>query len=200
MRELIHGLGAVAAGATLLAAAAKVGQPAPDFTARSIEGKVYRLSDLKGKIVVLEAFNLDCPFCRNHYATGAMQELQKRFAAKGVVWLLINSVHKAHPSYRAPEEAKAEMKKFKIAHAAWIDDSDGKIGKAFGMRTTPHVFVIDKKGALVYAGAVDDRPAPSGDPRTARNYLKEALEALLSGKAVPVSKTRPYGCSVKYAR
>lgn len=177
----------------------RIGAPAPDFTARDINGKVHRLSDYRGKIVVLEAYNLDCPFCANHYKTGSMQSLQDAVTSKGGVWLVVNSTHKGNPSYRTPEAARKEFAAQGIKATAWLDDSDGKVGKLYGMKTTPHMFVIDPAGNLAYQGAIDDRPASSGDPRTAKNYVKLAVEALLAGKAVPIAATKPYGCSVKYA-
>lgn len=177
----------------------RIGAPAPDFTARDINGKVHRLSDYRGKVVVLEAYNLDCPFCANHYKTGSMQSLQDAVTSKGGVWLVVNSTHKGNPSYRTPEAARKEFSSLGIKATAWVDDSDGKVGKLYGMKTTPHMFVIDPAGNLAYQGAIDDRPATTGDPRTARNYVKLAVEALLAGKAVPIAETKPYGCSVKYA-
>jgi len=189
---------AVFASATVALAAAEVGKPAPDFTARDINGKTHRLSDYKGKIVVLEEYNLDCPFCHNHFKTGAMQELQGDFTAKGIIWLLINSVGAHNPGYRDPEKAKREWAEQKIKATAWIDDHSGEIGKKYGMRTTPHMFVIDKNGILAYQGAIDDRPSPEGDPRTARNYVREAVGKLLAGEKVEVTQTKPYGCGVKY--
>ena len=179
-------------------AAAEVGKPAPEFTATDINGKTVKLSDYQGKIVVLESYNQDCPFCHNHYRTGAMQELQKDLAAKGVVWLLVDSVNPNHPSYRTPEQARKEEAEQKMTITAWIDDSSGKLGKEYGMRTTPQMFVINKEGILVYDGAIDDRPSSSGDPRTAHNYVRAAIDELLAGKKVEVSETKPYGCSVKY--
>ncbi|NLH72847.1 MAG: redoxin domain-containing protein [Verrucomicrobia bacterium] len=178
---------------------AKVGQPAPDFTGTDINGKTHKLSDYKGKIVVLEAYNSDCPFCANHYKTGAMQGLQQSAVSKGVVWLIVNSVNAKHPSYRKPEAARKEFADFGIKATAWIDDNSGTIGKLYGMKTTPHMFVINQQGVLVYQGAIDDRPASSGDPRTARNFVKAAIESLLVGKPVPTPETQPYGCGVKYA-
>lgn len=175
------------------------GDPAPDFACKDIFGKVHKLSDYKGKIIVLEAYNFGCPFCANHYKTGAMQELQEQYTKKGVVWLLVNSVNPQHPNYRTEEQAQAEWKRLKIKATAWLHDADGKVGKAYDLRTTPHMVVIDKDGKIAYWGAIDDRPATSGDPRTARNYVKEVLDALLAGKEPPVKRTRPYGCSVKYA-
>ncbi|MGQ9854713.1 MAG: redoxin domain-containing protein [Candidatus Oleimicrobiaceae bacterium] len=177
----------------------RIGAPAPDFTARDINGKVHRLSDYRGKIVVLEAYNLDCPFCANHYKTGSMQSLQDAVTSKGGIWLVVNSTHKGNPSYRTSEAARKEFDAQGIKATAWLDDSDGKVGKLYGMKTTPHMFVIDPAGNLAYQGAIDDRPASSGDPRTAKNYVKLAVEALVAGKAVPVAETKPYGCSVKYA-
>ncbi|MCS7089482.1 MAG: thioredoxin family protein [Verrucomicrobiota bacterium] len=179
--------------------AAEVGKPAPDFTATDITGKEHRLSDYKGKIVVLESYNYDCPFVANHYKTKAMQDLQAELTAKGVIWLIVNSVHPGHANYRTREAAQKEWNDLGIKATAWLDDSSGAIGKAYGMRTTPHMFVIDKEGILVYAGAIDDRSSSSHDPRKARNYVREAVEKLLAGQKPEVSQTRPYGCSVKYA-
>ena len=181
------------------AMALEIGKPAPDFTATDINGKTVKLSDYKGKIVVLESYNSDCPFCNNHYKTGAMQGLQSDLAAKGVVWLIVNSVNPKHPSYRTPEQAKKEWADKKIIATAWIDDSSGAVGHLYGMKTTPVMYVIDKNGVLVYDGAIDDQPDPSHDPKTARNYIREAVDDLLAGKPIEVSQTKPYGCSVKYA-
>jgi peroxiredoxin len=180
-------------------AAAEVGKPAPDFTATDINGQSHKLSDYNGKIVVLESYNLDCPYCHNQYRSGAMQELQRNLAAKGVVWLLVNSVSPKHPSHRSAEAAKKEWASQKINATAWLDDSSGEVGKAYGMRTTPHMFVIDASGILVYQGAIDDRPASDGDPRTARNYVREAVQKLRAGDKLAVSQTKPYGCGVKYS-
>jgi peroxiredoxin len=179
--------------------AAQVGKPAPDFTVTDINGKTHKLSDYEGKIVVLESYNQDCPFYHNHYQTGAMQELQKWATSKGVVWLLVDSAVKHSGSYRAPATAKKEWNESKINATAWIDDHDGKLGRLFGMRTTPDMFVIDKNGVLVYSGAIDDRAEPEGDPRTAHNYVREAINKLMSGEKPEVTETKPYGCGVKYA-
>ena len=179
-------------------AAADVGKLAPEFTATDINGQTHKLSDYKGKIVVLEAYNLDCPYCHNHYKTGAMQELQHDLTGKGVVWLLVNSVAPKYPSHRSPDAVKKEWASQKINATAWLDDSSGALGKEYGMRTTPHMFVIDQNGVLAYQGAIDDRPAPEGDPRTAHNYVREAVEKLQAGGKLVVSQTKPYGCGVKY--
>jgi peroxiredoxin len=190
---------ALLGAASVAFAAAEIGRPAPDFTATDINGKTHRLSDYKGKIVVLESYNYDCPFCANHFKTGAMQDLQAELTGKGVVWLLVNSVNPKHASFRSPEAAKREWDSLKIKATAWLDDSSGQIGRAYGMKTTPHMFVINKDGVLVYHGAIDDQPTPDHDPRTARNYVREAVGKLLAGEPVTVAQTKPYGCGVKYA-
>jgi peroxiredoxin len=179
--------------------AVETGKPAPGFTGTDITGKAVKLSDYAGKIVVIESYNSDCPFCNNHYKTGAMQALQTDLAAKGVAWLLVNSVNPKNFSHRTPEQAKQEIADKKIVATAWIDDSSGTIGHLYGMETTPHMFVIDKSGTLVYDGAIDNQPDPSHDPAKARNYVREAVDEVIAGKLVTVSQTKPYGCSVKYA-
>jgi peroxiredoxin len=183
----------------LAAQAVEVGKPAPDFTATDINGKTVKLSDYKGKIVVLESYNSDCPFCNNQYKTGAMQALQKDLAAKGVVWLIVNSVNPNNPSHRTPEQARQELAMEKMDVTAWIDDSSGAVGHLYGMKTTPDMYVINKDGILVYQGAIDNQPNPFHDPSKAKNYVSEAVDALLAGKPVPVAQTKPYGCGVKYA-
>jgi len=179
--------------------AVEVGKPAPDFTATDINGKTIHLSDYKGKIVVLESYNSDCPFCNNQYKTGAMQKLQVDLAAKGVVWLIVNSVNPNHPSHRTPAQAKQEWTDKKIVATAWIDDSSGTVGHLYNMKTTPDMYVINKDGILVYDGAIDDHPDPFHDPSKAKNYVTAAIDAVRAGQPVTVSETKPYGCSVKYA-
>jgi peroxiredoxin len=181
------------------ALAVEIGKSAPGFTATDINGKTVKLSDYNGKIVVLESYNSDCPFCNNQYKTGATQDLQKELGSKGVVWLIVNSVNPNNASHRTPEQARQEIADKKIVATAWIDDSSGAVGHLYDMKTTPDMYVIDKNGVLVYQGAMDDKPDPTHDPRTARNYVREAVNALLAGKPVEVSQTKPYGCGVKYA-
>jgi peroxiredoxin len=191
----------VTLAALALAAAAwavEIGQPAPDFTGTDINGKTIKLSDYQGKIVVLESYNSDCPFCHNQYKTGAAQALQKELAEKGVVWLMVNSVNPRNPSHRTASQAQQEWTDLKMAATAWIDDSTGTIGHLYGMKTTPHVFVVDKTGKVVYAGAMDDQPDPVHDPKTARNYVRETVDDLLAGKPIEVAQTKPYGCAVHY--
>ena len=178
----------------------EIGKPAPDFTATDINGKTVKLSDYKGKIVVLESFNLGCPFCMGHFKSGGMQELQKDLTSKGVVWLIVNSVNPKHSNYKTPDQAKADWEKYKINATAQIQDSDGKVGHLSGMLTTPHMFVIDQSGILVYNGAIDDvSDNPDHDPRKARNYVKEAVGKVQANEKVAVTETKPYGCTVKYA-
>ena len=127
-----------------------------------------------------------------------MQELQRELTSKGGIWLLVDSVSPKYPNHRSPEAARKERANQKINATAWLDDSSGKIGKAYGMRTTPDMFVINQSGTLVYAGAIDDRPATGGAPRTAHNYVREAVQKLQAGQTLAVSQTKPYGCGVKY--
>lgn len=192
-------LAVFAAAHVTLLAQARVGTPAPQFTGLDINGKTHKLSDYRGRIVVLEAFNPDCPFSANHYKTGAMPALQQAVGSKGVVWLLVNSTAANNPAYRSPEKARMEWQSLGIKATAWIDDNKGTLGRQYGMKTTPQVFVIDAQGTLVYAGAVDDRPDSSADPRTAKNHVRTTVEALLSGRPVPVAETKSYGSAIKYA-
>ena len=199
MKKILCSLLAAAVCAGSTAFAVETGKPAPDFTGTDINGKTIKLSDYKGKIVVLESYNLDCPFCANHFKTGAMQELQGELTGKGVVWLLINSVNPNHPSHRSADDAKVEWAKQNIKATAWLDDSTGVIGHLYGMKTTPHMFVIAADGTLAYQGAIDDKASPNHDPRKAKNYVREAVNSLLDGKPVAVTQTKSYGCGVKYA-
>jgi peroxiredoxin len=198
MKQIMTFLAAMTLAGSVFAAA-EVGQPAPDFTATDINGKTVKLSDYKGKIVVLESYNFGCPFCANHFKTGAMQELQAEATAKGVVWLLVNSVNARHPNYLTPEAARAEWDKLKIKATTELADSSGTVGHLYGMRTTPHMFVIAADGTLAYDGAIDDRASSDEDPRTAHNYVRAALKSLQNGEKVAVTETKSYGCSVKYA-
>lgn len=199
MKHTLMTLTALFVSTALGLAEAEVGKPAPDFTGRDIHGKTHQLNDYKGKIVVLEAYNLDCPFCANHFETGAMQELQKKVTDMGGVWLVVNSTNPDSSSYRDPEQARQEFKRLKMHATAWIDDHTGKIGKLYGLKTTPHMVVIDPKGVVVYDGAIDNAPNTDGDPRQARNYVMEAVEAVKAGKPVEVARSKPYGCGIKYA-
>lgn len=174
---------------------AEVGQAAPDFTLTDLDGKSVSLSDFKGKTVVLEWVNPDCPFVQRHYSTGNMPGLQKEATSDGVVWLQINSGSKGAEGDYEPAKAKEWLKKQNAASTDYFRDQDGKVGHLYGAKTTPHMYVINPQGVLVYAGGIDDnRKNHVG----ARNYVREALAAVKEGKPVAKPTADPYGCSVKY--
>lgn len=179
--------------------AATVGQAAPAFSAKDVNGKTISLADFKGKTVVLEWVNPGCPYVRKHYSSGNMQGTQQEAAAKNVVWLAVNSTATDHPDYLKPAELAKWMKEQKAPATHTLMDEDGKIGKAYGARTTPHLYIIDGKGTLVYAGGIDSIPSASAsDIPKATNYVKVSLSELAAGKSPSNAITRPYGCSVKY--
>lgn len=187
------------ASAAALASAA-VGQPAPAFSATDTSGKTVSLADFKGKHVVLEWVNPGCPFVVKHYGAGNMQATQKSAAAKGVVWLTINSTAADHGDYKAPAALAGWMTQQKAAATHTLMDADGKVGRAFGARTTPHMYVINPAGNVVYAGAIDNRPtANPADIAGATNHVNAALAESLAGKPVTVASTRAYGCGIKYS-
>jgi len=182
------------------AAQAIVGQAAPSFSVADTAGKPVSLADYKGRTVVLEWVNPGCPYVRKHYDSANMQGTQKGATAQGVVWLSVNSTHPSHYDYRKPAEMNAWMKAQNAAPSATLMDSDGKVGRAYGARTTPHLYIVDTRGTLVYAGAIDDRPSANpADTKTAKNHVNAALADIAAGRAVAQAVTRPYGCSVKYA-
>jgi AhpC/TSA family len=188
------------AAAPAFAATAVVGQPAPAFSATDSSGKAVSLADFKGKTVVLEWVNPGCPYVRKHYDSANMQGTQKGAAGQGVVWLSVNSTAPGHYDYKKPADMAAWMQSQKAAATHTLMDSDGKIGKAYGARTTPHMYVVDAKGVLAYAGGIDDTPSANpADVKTAKNYVNAALGDLLAGKPVAQATTRSYGCSVKYS-
>ena len=195
---------AVALGSTLLIgapahAAPAVGQKAPDFAAVDTRGKQHQLSDFAGKYVVLEWTNPGCPFVRKHYGSGNMPATQKSASAQGVVWLAINSTERAASDYLQPAALDNWMKTHAAAPTAVLMDEDGTIGQAYGARTTPHIFIIDPKGTLVYAGGIDSIPSSRPDDiKTATNYVNQALGEAFGGKPISAAATRPYGCSIKY--
>lgn len=181
------------------AAPPPVGKPAPGFTLTDSNGKTHSLSDFKGKFVVLEWVNFDCPFVRKHYASGNMQELQKTYTGKGVVWLSICSSAPGKQGHFAGSELTDRIKEERAVPTAYLVDDDGTVGKRYEAKTTPHMFVISPEGTLLYAGAIDDTPSTDRDAiATAKNYVRSALDASLAGKPVAVSSTKSYGCSVKY--
>lgn len=201
MNKLIATSLAVSMAVLVSAAQAAIapGQAAPEFSLVDINGKVQKLSDYRGKYVVLEWFNSECPFVHKHYESGNMQALQARYTRQGVVWLGINSTSPRHGDYRDPARSQKILKEWKSAPTAFVLDPDGKVGKQYGARTTPHMYVIDPKGTLVYAGGIDDKPSTSQrDIATAKNLVAMALDESLGGKPVGTPSAMPYGCSVKY--
>jgi peroxiredoxin len=182
------------------AAEATIGQPAPDFTLTGADGKTHSLSDFKGKFVVLEWTNPNCPFVHKFYDSGTMQKLQKAETGKGVAWLRINSSAAGHEGYQSVDALAAYVKSKEVAATDSLLDPTGKVGHSYGARTTPHMFVIDAKGNLIYAGGIDDTPSPdASDIPTAKNYVTTALDEAMAGKPVTTPTSQPYGCSVKYA-
>lgn len=181
-------------------AAPKVGAPAPAFTLVDLDGKQRSLSEFAGKIVVLEWTNDGCPFVKKHYESGNMQKLQKKWTEQGVVWLTINSSAPGKQGHVDAAGAKAILAKFDAKPTAYLFDTDGRVGRLYAAKTTPHMYVIDAKGTLVYMGGIDDKPsADQADVATAHNYVDAALAELAAGKPVSQATSRPYGCSVKYA-
>lgn len=175
------------------------GQPAPDFTLTDTSGKTVKLSDLKGKHVVLEWVNPDCPYVQKHYNSANMPNLQKEFGGKQVAWLAINSTREGHSEFKTPQQMNGWMKERGAAPAATLLDRDSKVGRLYGAVTTPHMYIIDPKGTLVYAGAIDDkRSTREADVKTAKNYVRAALGETMAGKPVSNASTSPYGCTVKY--
>ena len=194
----------IASAAALLAAgaaqaAATVGQPAPDFSVKDTAGKTVRLSDFKGKHVVLEWTNPGCPFVRKHYDSGNMPATQKDAVAQGVVWLAVNSTEKASSDYLDPARLTAWLAERKAQPTAVLMDEEGTVGKRYGARTTPHMYIVNPQGVLVYAGGIDSIPsARAADIGRATNYVKEGLSQALAGRPIASATTPPYGCSIKY--
>jgi peroxiredoxin len=196
-------LAVVAMGTVLVCGAAlalRPGEMAPEFKGTDSNGKTETLAQYRGKFVVLEWANQGCPYERKHYESGNMGRLQKQWTAKGVVWLSVISSAPGQQGYVSPAEENEYLAKMHAAPTAAILDPSGEIGRLYAAKTTPHMFVIDPQGKLVYEGAIDDQPTP--DPASLKavqhNYLNEALEAAMAGKAVAVPATKSYGCSVKY--
>lgn len=180
-------------------AEADVGKMAPNFTATDIHGEEFNLADQKGKIVVLEWTNHLCPFVKKHYSTDNMQTTQKTATDNGVVWVSIVSSAEGKQGYTTAEEAMAIEKEVGAHNTTRILDPSGEIGRLYGAKTTPHMFVIGADGKIEYAGAIDNKPSP--DPKAvegAENLVLKALNEIAAGQVVTVSKTAPYGCSVKY--
>ena len=180
-------------------AAATVGQPAPTFSLPGSDGKTHALADYSGKIVVLEWFNQECPFVKKHYDSQNMQNLQRDYTGKDVVWLSVVSSAPGKQGHQTASEAAAATKELNASPTVVLLDESGSVGQSYGAKTTPHMFVIGKDGTLLYQGAIDDDPSfkPDNIP-TSKNYVRKALDETLAGKPVSEPMSTPYGCSVKY--
>jgi peroxiredoxin len=201
MRNLcvVFGILALSTGAAV--AGVEIGQPAPDFSLPDTNGQTHQLSQYKGKWVVLEWYQPDCPFVRKHYGAGNMQALQKEFTAKGVVWLSIDSSAPGEEGNYPADKLNEIASSQRAARTALLLDPDGKVGHEYGAKTTPDMYIISPEGKLIYEGAIDSKPSTVvADLKVATNYVKVALDSSLAGKSVSQTVTRPYGCTVKYAQ
>jgi peroxiredoxin len=193
-------LGITVSAQNIAAAPAAIGQPAPNFTLQGSDGKTHSLADYKSKYVILEWTNPQCPFVHKFYDSGAMQKLQKEETAKGAAWLRINSSAEGSQAYQSAADLASYEKEHQVAATASLLDPEGKVGHLYGARTTPHMFVIDPKGVLIYAGGIDNKPSPDpADIATATNYVTAALNEARAGKPVTTPTAPPYGCHVAYA-
>jgi peroxiredoxin len=180
-------------------ASVKVGAKAPDFTLVDSNGKSVRLSSYAGKTVVLEWFNKGCPYVVKHYVSKNMQSLQKTYTDKGIVWLTIISSAPKKQGHETPEEANKTRAEWAIASTATLLDPKGEVGRTYGAKTTPHMYVVDPKGVLAYNGAIDSiSSSDAADIPKSVNYVSGALDLVAAGKPVTTASTKPYGCSVKY--
>jgi len=176
-----------------------VGSAAPDFSLTDAKGQTHSLSQYKGKYVVLEWFNPECPFVKKHYGPGNMQKLQEEYTSKGVVWLSIDSSAPGKEGSLTAEQAQKTMNEWKTKQTALLLDPEGKAGRAYGAKNTPDMIVINPEGKIVYEGAIDSKATPNpADIPTSTNYVKVALDESMAGKSVSTATTKPYGCSVKY--
>lgn len=199
-RHLISAAGLAMLSSALPAfAAPAVGQAAPNFTLKDTAGRAVSLAEFKGKHVVLEWVNPSCPYVRKHYGSANMQGTQREVTGKGVVWLTINSTEEGSSEYLAPAALGQWMSEQKAAATRTLLDAEGTVGQAYGARTTPHLYIIDPQGKLIYAGGIDSVPsARVADIQAATNYVKQGITQALAGQPLTNASTRPYGCSVKY--
>lgn len=201
----VRGLLAIAAvafglSASAVMAAPQIGEAAPDFVGTDTKGQQVKLSDLRGKTVILEWSNHGCPYVQKHYGTGNMQELQKELTDKGIVWLTVISSAPGTQGYVEPAEADQLTTSRNAAPTAVLLDPEGQIGRLYDARTTPHMYIVTPDGKLAYKGAIDDKPtARDADVETATNYVRNALDLIAADKPVDPAVTRAYGCSVKYS-
>jgi len=186
--------------AALTMFAARVGETAPDFTAIDSNGKTQHLADYRGKYVVLEWHNNGCPYTKKHYESGNMENLQREWTARGVVWFTVISSAPGEQGYMTAEQENQYLQQMHAAPTAALLDPTGELGHLYAAKTTPHMFIINPQGVLIYNGAIDDHPTPdASDIPDSKNYVSEALTEAMSGRPVSEPATRPYGCSVKYA-
>ncbi len=196
---LLTALTSLIGTAVFAADAPPVGSSAPDFSLTDAKGKTHSLSQYKGKYVVLEWFNPECPFVKKHYGSGNMQNLQKEFTDKGVVWLTIDSNAPGTEGNLTPEEAQKIATSWKTYETALLLDPEGNAGRAYGAKNTPNMVIINPEGKIIYRGAIDSKATPNpSDIPSSTNYVKAALDQSLTGKSVSTPETKPYGCSVKY--
>ena len=199
MKPMFVAVTALAVIAAPASAAPMIGQAAPNFRAADVNGKPVSLSDFRGKTVVIEWHNPGCPFVKKHYGSGNMQKAQAAAAKDGVVWLTINSGAPGKQGHLSGAEARSMLAQAGARPSAYLLDPAGAVGRAYDAKTTPHMYVVNKAGTLVYAGGIDDKPtANPADVNGARNHVLAALSELKAGKAVSVTTSRPYGCAVKY--
>ncbi len=200
MKQILIAFTSLAVIVSPASAAPVVGQPAPNFKAADSNGKPVSLSDFRGKTVVIEWNNPDCPFVKKHYGSGNMQKSQAAAAKEGVVWLSINSSAPGKQGHMNGVQAKAFVAKTGAEPTAYLLDPRGVVGKLYDAKTTPHMYVVNRAGMLIYAGGIDDKPTPNpADIKSARNHVLAALSEVAGGKAVSVKTSRPYGCAVKYS-
>jgi peroxiredoxin len=198
--KLLLSCGLLVATCGFSLAGTEIGKTSPNFTLPDTNGKEWSLANFKGKYVVLEWYNPDCPFVGKHYRSRNMQGLQKEFTSKGVVWLSIDSSAPGEEGNYPPGKLNEISARDGAARTALLLDPEGKVGRLYGAKTTPDMYIINPTGILVYKGAIDNkRSTDPADVKTATNYVKSALQAVMTGKTVTTTDTRPYGCSVKYS-
>ena len=198
-KSILAILASLAATTLLALDSPPVGSAAPDFSLTDAKGQTHSLSQYKGKYVVLEWFNPECPFVKKHYGSGNMQKLQEEYTSKGVVWLTIDSNAPGSEGNMTPEQAEKVTAAWKTHQTALLLDPEGKAGRAYGAKNTPNMVVISPEGKIAYEGAIDSKATPNpADIPSSTNYVKVALDESLAGKPVTTANTRPYGCGIKY--
>jgi len=205
MKNIIRFLISAAALAMIFAAsvarALETGKPAPDFTLTDITGKTHKLSDYRGRVVVIEWVNSGCPVVQRHYNSKNMQDTQKAAATAGAVWLQVNTSQSGDQGHMGDAEAAAWLKQQGATVTAYLKDYSEKVGRLYGAKATPHLYVVDAQGVLAYQGAIDDNPrAKEADTHKSHNYVKAALASLKEGRPVEKGATQAYGCGIKYSR